>query len=222
MSAVSKLEFVYGGSFDPVHLGHQNIVTHLNAHFSEASVRILPCSQPALKAPNVASFEQRLAMLEIAFDGNKNVIIDPRENYRRGKSYTFHSLTEIREEDKESSFVLVVGTDTFQTMDKWFRFEELSKLCNLLLVARPGVIEKNSNTLIKKLGFLPAKTKGELAKQAVGLYYCLPIEEKNISSSQIRSQIESSRLDSRLLSKEITTYIRDNGLYSSGFISSQN
>ena len=211
--AVHQAEFVFGGSFDPVHLGHINLLTHLQAFSQNWRVRLLPCATPSLKAPTIASYEQRVAMLKVSFGKAENLIIDQRENTRKGKSYTFDSLRELRHENSETRLVLVLGADAINSINQWYRCEQLSQLCHLMIVNRPGNSLSKAEIVLQKLGYKCAINKQQLEIDGAGRYYCLTIEERAISSTEIRKRLAEKLSVNDLLSAKVIDYIDDHQPY---------
>jgi len=173
----------------------------------------MPCATPPLKELTKASFEQRVAMLELATKPITNMIIDKRERNRSGKSFTVDSLSELKRENPSTRLVLVVGGDTLETMESWHKIEALCELCHLLVVNRPEYSLDNIDSIMIKIGFSCAKNKQELEIQSAGRYYCHSIEEKSVSSTSLREKFANKNPIDDLLSGNVAEYIRDNQLY---------
>jgi len=209
----TKIELIFGGSFDPVHQGHLNVINSLRKHFPDWSIRLLPCSVPALKEPTSASFKQRVAMLELATKAIKGIVIDQRENDRFGKSYTLDSLKSLAKENPNVKRALVVGADTLKSMHKWFHWQEVREYCHLIFVNRPGYDINDLAKEMKLLGFVLVKNKHELESSQGSKYYCLIIEEKDISSSEVRSHLLNNLSVDRFIPNNVNEYIVKNKIY---------
>lgn len=208
-----KTEFVFGGSFDPVHLGHLHVMESLRELCASWSLRVLPCSVPPLKNLASASFEQRVAMLKLVTDSIDNLQIDERENKREGKSYTLDSLQSLAQQYPSKNFVLVVGGDTLKSMNQWHEWQQLANYCHLLLVNRPGTKIENIVTLMYQLGFNRVKKVQELEVTPNGRYYCLNMEAFDISSTEIRTRLSNGLSVDKLISKRVMDYIKKNFIY---------
>lgn len=208
------IEFIFGGSFDPVHLGHINVINSLKKLKPEWPIRVIPCSTPALKAPNDARFEQRVVMLNMALQMLDNIIIDERENSRAGKSYTLDSLKCLTAEQPQRILLLVVGIDTLKSMDRWYQWQQLRDYCHLIVVNRPSASIDDMSDYMDKLGFQPTENLDKMAISGNGRYYCLALVEKDISSTQIRSQLVNGLSTDLLVQDCISRYIVKSGLYS--------
>ena len=87
---------ILGGTFNPVHIGHLRGAIGALEQLKLREVRLLPASEPPLKAVPMVSAEHRAAMLELAIAGVSGVSVDRRELNRRGPSYTVDSLAALR------------------------------------------------------------------------------------------------------------------------------
>src|SRR6185436_6697301 len=102
---------IFGGTFDPVHLGHLRVAWEMSEAL-DAELHMLPAHVPWHRAQPVASAEQRLRMLELALAGQDRLVADARELRRPGPTYTIDTLLELRREiGKERPLVVVVGAD---------------------------------------------------------------------------------------------------------------
>jgi nicotinate-nucleotide adenylyltransferase len=215
-------EFVFGGSFDPIHFGHLNIIKSIKAQFPANLIRIMPCAIPALKDNTAASFEQRVDMLKLAIaelpkSSKLNIVVDKKENQREGFSFTLDSLIELSHELPNQNWLLVIGADSLNNMTQWHQWQQLAKHCHLVIVKRPGSKINEFERLLQQLGFSCAKNSQELAINAFGRYYCLNCEEKDISSTRIRSHLKRGLSVDKLLPLNVIDYIKKESLYSCDF-----
>ncbi|HBS42551.1 MAG TPA: nicotinate (nicotinamide) nucleotide adenylyltransferase [Oceanospirillales bacterium] len=131
-----------GGTFDPVHIGHLRMAIALRQH-GFARVLMLPNQQSPHKQPSAASSEQRLAMLELALSslqgsGLDGIHASDLELQRPAPSYSVDTLRELRSEDPQRSLTWVMGSDAWNSVDRWHCAQEIPALANLLVVSRPG------------------------------------------------------------------------------------
>ncbi len=211
-----KIEFIYGGSFDPLHKGHVNLVERVVENIKKLtkdtnhniSFRFLPCATPALKKASVNDFSFRSKQLQKVFKNyflNQNIkmLVDEREGVRSSKdgekSYTIDSLKELSYEAISNKNIannrfLIVGADNFNSLHRWNSYRELSSLCNLLLVNRAGEslhgwVEKAEN-----YGFTVNQEINQLLNTKIaGQCYYMEISEVDISSTEIREKIEANQ-----------------------------
>ena len=129
---------IFGGTFDPVHLGHLSVAWEAS-ELLDAEVRLLPASVPPHRPPPIASAAQRVAILRAALQGQSRLILDTRELERSGPSYTIDTLAELREEQGSRPLVLLIGADAFAGLSSWHRWCELFDVAHVGVLSRPGV-----------------------------------------------------------------------------------
>lgn len=132
------VEVLFGGSFDPVHNGHEAMVRGALNALAPASARVIPCKTPPHKSQLHASEEARLAMLQLAFGDIEGLSIDRRELDSGETSYTVNSVAAIRRElGDKMSLCFLIGEDSWRHFSSWCQWEKILEFVNLLVVARP-------------------------------------------------------------------------------------
>lgn len=135
---------VFGGSFDPVHQAHVSLVQHVATLCEVDEIRLIPAGQPWQKAPLVASAEQRVAMLQLAFDGQLTcpyqIDLQEIERARQGiPSYTVQTLEQLRADlGNECALILLIGADQFHNFTSWKDWARIFTLAHVVVAARPG------------------------------------------------------------------------------------
>lgn len=210
---MSKVEFIFGGSFDPIHNGHINIIESLIAEIPMWPIRILPCAVPALKKATSARFWQRCEMISLATEFMANVEIDTREFARKGKSYTIDTLIDLKKQYPERRFIVVIGSDNLDSIEQWHKSDQLRDFCHLLVVSRPNSTLNSLGNKMKKLEFHQSDELRELEREISGFYFVLSIEEKDISSTNIRAKYEQKVERATNLPLVVQQYIKDNFIY---------
>jgi nicotinate-nucleotide adenylyltransferase len=186
---------ILGGSFDPVHEGHIALAQAALDTFSLDEIRFMPCAQQALKEHAPAAAKDRCAMLRLALAKHPRFVLDCREIYRGGKTYTYDTLTALRNEEPEATFWFIIGMDSARSFSKWYRAEELPNLCKFILFDRPGITAPAATEI-------PGLTAYRLTGPLV-----------DISSSTIREAIaEKSTIRYAICDLE-ERYLRDHNLY---------
>ena len=129
---------VYGGSFNPPHLGHREaVITSLEA-LKPDLLLIMPDHEPPHKEMEEGSPtpEQRLELCRLTFGDLEHVEISSLELERNGKSYTYDTVLELEERFPDARLTLIVGTDMILTFEEWYHFEYLLAHCRLAAMAR--------------------------------------------------------------------------------------
>ena len=129
---------IYGGSFNPPHLGHREaVITALDA-LKPDLLLIMPDHEPPHKEMEEGSPtpEQRLELCRLTFGDLEHVEISSLELERNGKSYTYDTVRELQERYPDARLTLIVGTDMILTFEEWYHFEYLLAHCRLATMAR--------------------------------------------------------------------------------------
>ena len=195
---------LFGGTFNPPHVGHLRLVQLAADTAALDMVLIMPASVPPHKeAPGLATGEDRLALCRKTFLDPRFVISD-LELRRAGKSYTVETLRALRESFPDDALHLIIGSDMLLSFDCWFCYEEILQLCSLLVLSRDDDISPQMlrEYAVNRLGL----TEGEG-------FSILETEPLELSSTQIRETIAKGEDASDLLTPEAYGYIKEKGLY---------
>jgi len=172
---------LFGGSFDPPHLGHEAIVKALNKLDFIDKIIVMPTFLNPFKSSSVASATQRLEWLKEIFLPIKKVEVSSFEVEKNTKVSTLETVTYLLK-SYEKVYV-VIGADNLKSLTQWQGFEEL----------------KNKVTFI-----VASREKIDIPKD----FICLEIDE-NISSSQLRNKMNINQL-SKINAEKIVTYYKEN------------
>lgn len=210
---------IFGGTFDPVHLGHLRMAQELADALALVEVRIVPAAQPPHRAQPRCTAQQRLDMLRLAIADNPLFVLDPCELERNGPSYTVDTLTELRASlGPESPLCLFVGADAFNGLPGWHRWESLIRLAHLVIAHRPGASLQLSS-LAEPLQQLWQRhhttDPRQLHRQAAGCLLQHRITALDISASQIRHLLHQGKSCRYLLPEPVRDYIDQHHLYES-------
>lgn len=183
---------LFGGTFDPVHLGHLSVAWEA-AELLDAEVRLMPASVPPHRAPPIASAAQRVAILEAALQGQQRLALDTRELHREGPSYTVDTLRELRAEQGERPLVLLVGADAFAGLPAWNRWRELFELAHLGVLRRPGIATRLPDELAHEVDHRRVSDSARIAALPAGLVIELAVTPLEISATRIRELLAAGR-----------------------------
>jgi nicotinate-nucleotide adenylyltransferase len=196
---------IFGGSFDPVHLGHLWIAEGLREHAQLDEVRFLPAAiSPLKQQQQAADASHRVAMLRLAIAGHPHFAIDERELKRGGVSYTVDTVRELVGEQPEDQFYLILGADSVADLPRWRTPEQIFQMVTPLVVGRGGQAPIDWQLLS---GYLPPQRLEE-AKQ-------LAIESPLIavSSRDIRHRVASRQSIRYRVPRPVEAYIEAQQLY---------
>jgi nicotinate-nucleotide adenylyltransferase len=139
---------LYGGTFDPIHIGHMHVITQVLRRDIVDHIIIFPAGQPRLREHQpVATGSQRRAMCEVAIkdlpeDISSRVEVNPIEILRDGPSYTIDTVEAVAQSFPEDSLHLIIGSDAYAKLDQWHRVDDLKKLVTFIIIERPGSLSE--------------------------------------------------------------------------------
>lgn len=192
-----------GGTFDPVHLGHLLAAERCREQLFLDELHFIPAYVSPFKLDKQAAEpKHRLAMLQLATQGNPSFRVDDRELQRGGTSFTVDTLRELKSEVPLSELVFLMGADALAEFDKWREPAEICRLARVVVVARGGTPAPNLQMLKR---FLPA---GSHAEQHI-----LTMPQCEISSSDIRQAVAAGRSIRYQVPAAVAAYIAQHGLY---------
>jgi len=130
---------VFGGTFDPIHVGHLRLAEEAREALDLAHVSFVPAGQPPHRGAPRSTAADRLAMVRLATAGNPAFSVDDAEVFAAGKSYTVLTLERLRAAvGPQRPLVLILGADAFQGLPTWHRWRELLQFAHLAVANRPG------------------------------------------------------------------------------------
>jgi nicotinate-nucleotide adenylyltransferase len=191
---------VFGGTFDPIHVGH--LVAAVNARYDLGLDRVLlvVANMPWQKTDRrpVTPAGDRLAMVQAAVGGVAGLEASRLEIDRGGPSYTADTFSQLHELHPDAELFLIVGWDVSAELETWERLEEVKGLATLVVVNRPGTSPPEG---LRQDGW-------RLAEVAV--------PNLEISSTDLRARAASGRPLDYLVPHAAVRVIRERGLYSVG------
>ena len=195
---------IFGGSFDPVHLGHLKTAKLIKKELNFERLFLLPCHDPVHKNSLHYSPKQRLEMLNLAIKDYPSLEIDTREIDREGNSYMIDTLADLTEEFKGKTICLIIGMDSFLSFKTWKKWDEFARLVHLIILPRntDGLVEKNLET------FDLALDKSDLNISSSGLLYFSNSELIDVSSTDIRGKIASNQNLDGLMPSSVIKFLQ--------------
>lgn len=215
------MKIIFGGSFDPVHVGHLRVATELSELFNGCEVALLPCKLPVHKAATFLPAAQRLSLLRAAVAADddlggmplngSHLTLDERELARESESFTYTTLCELKAEGQ--SVVLSVGTDAALSLASWHRSEAFFELCNLVILQRPGYQHEELTKVLTLLGFDVVTDVDQLQAATEGKALLVPVTQLDISSSDIRVRAAKGKSVRYLVPDAVNRIICDNHFF---------
>lgn len=120
---------IFGGSFNPVHLGHVNIARSAIKDLSLDRLYVMPAAVSPFKQDAPAAEFDRLMLVRAAFNGMEKTVVDERELARGGVSYAIDTVRELKREHPHAKLFFIIGVDSLEGLERWKDIEELKRLC---------------------------------------------------------------------------------------------
>ena len=207
---------ILGGTFDPVHYGHLRMAIECHERLALAEVRLVPLHAPPHRRPPHAAPEHRLAMLKIAVGTTDHLKVDDCELQRQNISYTIDTVSALREKLGNTPICLLIGTDAFNTLPTWHRWQSLLDIVHIVVAERPGTILKPEHAELNALFDKHDATDATILHTTCnGKIFRLQIPWLDISATRIRDMLRMRHDPSYLLPDAVIEYIHTHTLYAS-------
>jgi nicotinate-nucleotide adenylyltransferase len=214
------LRIHYGGTFDPVHLGHLAIARAARDQL-QVAVRLLPAADPPHRQAPGANAAQRAEMLALAIGDEPGLLLDRRELERAQRqpatpSYTVDTLRELRAElGPRQPIAWLVGADSLLGLPSWHQWEDLFELAHFIVADRPGSSLEQAlpAPLQQALEGRWADTDKALFSASAGRVLRLHAPLRNESATAVRERIAADGDWRGLLPPPVADYIARHGLY---------
>lgn len=187
---------IFGGTFNPPHMGHLIVVESIRDQSQFDKILFIPSSQPPNKRDSsVASAMDRLAMTQLAVRDNRDFEVSDIEIQRGGVSYSIDTINALASSNPKASLSLILGVDNLIEFSTWKSPKEILAKADLVVMSRPGFDKQH--------------VKNEFAR----LSRFVHVPPVGISGTEIRRRIKMGRSIRYLVPKTVEDYILSHGLY---------
>jgi nicotinate-nucleotide adenylyltransferase len=183
---------VFGGTFDPIHLGHLRAAENAREALALDAIAFVPAARSPFKGDPVSSGWDRYAMVALATAGHPGFEPSERELEREGPSYTVDTIRALRRERPGDQLFLIVGSDTVRDLPTWRESAALVTECAVVAVSRPGEARPDA---------LPA---GATWVDGPGLA---------VSATDVRQRVKAGRSVRFLVPDAVADYVAKRRLY---------
>ena len=220
---------IFGGTFDPIHLGHLALARAAREACDLSRILFVPACTPPHKTKPLASYYHRYAMVTLATAGEKTFVPSLLEapaletsNKKLSPNYSIDTILKVKASLKKSdTLFFLIGIDAFEQISQWHRSEELFKECRFIVASRPGFsLADVAQSLPESLRppenvtkpFAKQPARGDLALHGVTIHL-LDNVHSAISATHIREAIAAKKPLKKFLSPQMEEYVKKMGLY---------
>lgn len=210
-----KAEFIglYGGTFDPVHLGHLTAASDVQKSIDLDEVRMILSSIPPHRDQPVLSAKDRFSLLTMALKNEPKLCADSGEMERDGPSYMVDTLKGYRKEKPDCSLVLILGMEAFNGLMSWRCWEKLIDLAHIVVTDRAGFHNEMEKTLAGHFQPHLTKEKSQLKQLTHGKIYVQSVSPVAVSATDIRRRIANKEPVRHMLTNGCWEMMQENGFY---------
>jgi nicotinate-nucleotide adenylyltransferase len=215
---------LFGGTFNPIHIGHLRAASEVAEGFNLKGVLFIPSSLPPHKEfRDIAPSEKRLEMTRLAVKGTPLFTVSNVEIARCGVSYTIDTVKYFKKSfsGREELF-LIMGMDAFLEVDTWKSYGEIFKLVPVIVMERPGIDHQPDQRKKHLIEFMRKKISDTYQfdesqqmyyHQALQPIYHFPVSLLDISGTKIRACLHQGKSIRFLVPERVENYIYEQGLY---------
>lgn len=194
---------ILGGTFNPIHKGHIMLCEYCRQELNLDKIILIPTYTPPHKSSDeLADKHHRLAMCRLACSNLQGYEVSDIEISRRGKSYSYQTITSLKELYPNDTLYFIMGADMFLTLQSWKNPEIIFKNAQIITIPRDmsdsSLLLSHYSSVLRPMG-------------AVAHILSKPVMQ--VSSTEIRQNIGNGKSVDNLIDKNIYDYITNNNLY---------
>jgi nicotinate-nucleotide adenylyltransferase len=197
---------IFGGTFDPIHLGHLVLAEQSRERVRLDRVLFVPAAQPPHKADRqITAARHRQQMVELAVAGHPAFEVSAIEIDRPGLSYTVDTLASLHEQHPGDDLFLLIGSDSLIDLPQWYQPKRIAQLATIVVVTRSGYESSDELSLLR--GVLSDEQVSRIAEHRI------EIPPIGISSRDLRRRVATGQSIRYLVPRPVECYVETHGLY---------
>ncbi len=216
---------LFGGTFDPIHIGHLRAALEVKQGFGLDRIVFIPAALPPhKKGDQVADAADRLKMVELGVSGYSGFSVSDAELQRSGPSYSIDTINHFKTaSDQDSEILFISGLDAFLEIDTWKSYRDLLRQIAFIVIARPMLDCSDTSSRWKRLeDFIKAKISADYSfseSSACFIHsgskpiYAFDVTSLDISSTRIRELVKTGQPITYLVPESVEDYVKSRGLY---------
>ena len=198
---------LFGGTFDPIHLGHLLLAERCREDAGLDEVRFLPSYVPPHKVDRaITRFEQRCEMVALATVGQPAFRVERIEKELPPPSYTSETLAELIARNPDDDFALLIGGDSLRDLPTWHLPQKVVALAEIVAVGRPGIATIAGDELARRLDLPSGGVRLKIVE--------CPLVD--IASRDIRARVREGKSIRYSVPRSVEEFIRERKMYAAG------
>ncbi len=211
---------LFGGTFNPIHLGHLRAAEEVAERLELERVVFLPSAEPPHKregAEVIAPARERLAWVRLAVEGNPRFAVDPMELERAGPSYSVDTLRAFEGRSGQEPPVFLIGLDAFAEIDSWKEPASLFRLASFAVLTRPPLEVRSLEACLPEAARLQLKLSPDGCsarhREADTWVRLLTITALEISATDVRARLRAGHSVRYLVPEPVREAMLASGVY---------
>jgi nicotinate-nucleotide adenylyltransferase len=210
----------YGGTFDPIHMGHMEIARSIVRNFELDQLLVIPAYKPphkSLKA--ISDSHHRYEMCVLAFASDARIVVSKMEIDLPERPYTINTIDRLRAEyGEQAQLFFVMGADSFEEITTWYQYQKLLSSTNIIVASRAGrdipVSHLPEEFRKRVIDTRHLKECATLINDELGcLIYLTDFVNCEVSSTEIRDKVQAGLSIAELTAPAVVDYIEEHNLY---------
>lgn len=196
---------ILGGTFDPIHFGHLSLARAAQERLNLDKIVFMPAFLPPHKTMcSTTDYALRYQMTALAIKDEEDFLLSDLERRLGGQSFTYDTLRTFKEICPACQLFFLTGADALKGLDKWYRWQEILDLAQLVVTNRPG------------FAFIMSEKIKDAAQKSRRGILLLSFDAEDISSTELRALVKTHGLWQSMVPEAVADFILSNHLYEGG------
>ncbi|MEO1888481.1 MAG: nicotinate-nucleotide adenylyltransferase [Cycloclasticus sp.] len=204
---------LYGGTFDPIHLGHLTAASDVQHALALDEVRMVLSANPPHRTAPVLRADERFSLLDVSLKTFPYLHADDCEMRRDGPSYMVDTLRDYRELKPDASLLLILGMEAFNGLMSWHQWQDIIGLAHIVVTDRAGFSNEMVSAMKQHVASHITDDKSQLKQLTHGKIFYQPVSAPNISATQLRQRIKDKQSVEKWLVGDCWKMIQQQGFY---------